>query len=148
MADPVKQQLKALEGLLAGISIQVGLDIPEGLLVSTEPTVLEDECAVVGLAPAKGGLVGLDADTGRPMQLGWKYKSIDEKPVIIHSGARQTVIPPTPKPAPKPAPKPPANTGEIAAIYAAIMASRPAPPPPVDLGRPGPPRARQRVVDT
>jgi hypothetical protein len=173
------QKLASLQGLLAGISIQVGLDIPEGVLVSTEPAVLDDECSVVGLAPAKGGMVGLDADTGRPMQLGWKYKSIDEKPVIIHNGARQTVIPPVAKPAPPPpAPKlPPVTAAEAGELYNAVhgpveatevgvrrafVAACLADPafytrcrdrlgqaaPVEDLGRPGPPRVRQRVVDT
>jgi hypothetical protein len=175
----VDQKLKALEGLLAGISIQIGLDIPEDAFTPTEPLVLEDECSVVGLAPAKGGPVGLDADTGRPMQLGWKYKSIDEKPVIIHNGRKQTVIPPTPKP--PPAPRPPSVTaaeavdlynalhgrlgvagldGEVRvrqAFVAGCLAdpdfyarcrARLAPEPPPDPGRPGPPRTRQRIVDT
>ena len=67
-----------------------------------------------GVAPAKAGPVGLDADTGRPMQLAWngKYEGVDEKPVIINAGAMKTVIPPRPAlpwggpPAPPPAPVP------------------------------------------
>ena len=98
---------------------------------ATEPAVLEDGCSVVGMAPAKGGLVGLDADTGSPMRVGWKYKTIDEKPVIINAGGKQTVIPPKPPP-PKPPPPPPVSKANAAVLYEKLRTGGMMPPPPVD----------------
>jgi hypothetical protein len=76
------------------------LDTVEARLDVTEPAVIDNGCAVASIAPSKDGLVGLDVDTGRPMRIGWRYKTIEEKPVIINAGAKQTVIPPA-APAPK-----------------------------------------------
>ena len=77
-------------------SLRGFLDLVEARLDVTEPAALGDGCCVARLAPARGGLVGLDADTGRPVRVGWRYKDIGEKPVIISAGAEQTVIPPPP----------------------------------------------------
>jgi hypothetical protein len=75
------------------------LELVEASLNLTEPTALDD-CSVASVSPVKGGLVGLDVNTGRPVQVGWKYKTIDEKPVIINAGGKQTIIPPKPAPPP------------------------------------------------
>jgi hypothetical protein len=75
-------------------SLRDFLELVESQLEITEPAALDDSCSVVCLAPTDRGLVGLDADTGSPVRVGGKYKSIHEKPVIIHAGKEQTVIPP------------------------------------------------------
>jgi hypothetical protein len=79
------------------------LELVEASLDLSEPTALDDDCSVASVSPVKGGLVGLDVDTGRPVHVGWKYKTIDEKPVIINAGGKQTIIPPKPPPPPEPA---------------------------------------------
>jgi hypothetical protein len=108
-------------------SLRGFLDLVESRLDVTEPAVLED-CSVASIGPAQGGLVGLDVDTGRPMRIGWRYKTIEEKPVIINAGAKQTVIPPAtpaaahppiPLPAPAKLPAPPKAMPEgVAAAHA------------------------------
>jgi hypothetical protein len=75
-------------------------------LNATDPAVLEADGAVVSIAPGPGGLVGLDLDTGKPVRLEPRYKSVAEKPVIINAGSKQIVIPPPPLPPPA-APLPP-----------------------------------------
>jgi hypothetical protein len=95
-----------VDQLAAKLAIQPGLDrVVSDALGATEPTVLEEECSVVGVAATKAGPVGLDADTGRPMQLAWdgKYEGVDVKPVIINAGAIKTMIPPRPAPPREPA---------------------------------------------
>ena len=95
------------------------LELVESQLDLTEPMMLDDGTCAVALAPGEGGMVGIDADTGRPMQINWRYKTIDQKPVIINAGNKQTVIPPKP-PLPPP---PPAHIVDIVmagALYEAM----------------------------
>ena len=66
--------------------------------IATEPLALDDDCSVVSVAPVQGGFVGLDMETGKPVPASWKYKTIHEKPVIINTGNKQTVIPPVSPP--------------------------------------------------
>ena len=91
----------------------------EHALDLTEPTALDDGSYVVGLASSQDGLVGLDVDTGQPVQVPWKYPTIDEKPTIINYGSKQLVIPPKPKPA-APAPAPAVTAAMAADLYAAV----------------------------
>jgi hypothetical protein len=115
-------------------SLRGFLDLVESRLDVTEPAVLED-CSVASIGPVQGGLVGLDVDTGRPMRIGWRYKTIEEKPVIINAGAKQTVIPPAapaavhpliPLPAPVKLPAPakalPEGAAAAHALYDAMKA--------------------------
>jgi hypothetical protein len=124
------------------------LNLIEAKIDITEPAVMEDDCAVVRLAPAKGGLVGLDADTGRPMRVGWRYPTINEKPVIINMGNKQTVIKPPPPPPPSP-PQLPETASEVVDLYNDMLTASTAPEEPVvEPGWPEPPRTRFRLVDT
>jgi hypothetical protein len=112
------------------------MELIEKTLDATEPAALDDSCSVAFLAPTDKGLVGLDMDTGSPVRVGWKYKSIHEKPVIIHAGNEQTVIPP-----------------RLALSWEPLLPA--AVPPPVTVPaepepvtKPRPPRVRHRIVDT
>jgi hypothetical protein len=94
------------------------LELVEANLDVTEPAALDDGCSVVCMAPHKGGLVGLDMDTGRPVRVGWRYKDISEKPVIINAGSRQTVILPQQVAAPAlPPPSPLVSITAAGALY-------------------------------
>lgn len=108
--------MESLKDYFASVEAQLSV------LEATEPTALENECSVASVAPVKGGMVGLDLETGRPMQVGWKYKTIDEKPVIINAGATQTIIPP--KPPPPPIQLPAVTSVEAGALYEAMTASK------------------------
>ncbi len=92
------------------------LDLVESQLDVTEPVALDDGYCVAGVAPIQGGLVGLDLDTGQPVRVGGHhYKDITEKPVIINTGSKQTIIPPVPPPPPNTLPV--VNTAMAGQLY-------------------------------
>lgn len=82
------------------------------------------------------------------MRVGWRYPTINEKPVIINMGNKQTVIKPPPPPPPSP-PQLPETASEVVDLYNDMLTASTAPEEPVvEPGWPEPPRTRFRLVDT
>jgi hypothetical protein len=107
------EELTSLRNFLETIEIELDLTDPD----LTEPTEMSGRC-YSHVSPVLGGWVGLNTDTGQPERV--HYKRIDEKPVIINAGAKQTVIPP--KPVPPPLPEYHATVAEADALYEAMKA--------------------------
>ena len=92
-------------------------DLIEAQLDITEPAALDDACPVDSVS-SRLRVPGNQWDIGRLVLVGWRYKTIDQKPVIINAGSKQTVIPPQQVAAPAlPPPSPLVSITVAGALY-------------------------------